>query len=182
MTENLTLKGEALGASLGGTLEAEQFLNESYRLRRNVLNGKVEFLRLVGSKRAELERKTLNAEETYRPLTQEALNSIILRAKREGLFDAGVTKSDFTDYIYSEDVPLFDPTHTRSQFRATGVPEYLAARCGGPLAPDGHPAWERVCTNADWCPGMWQDHLPAPTPTPASSPVLPGPSEPVEQV
>ena len=109
MTENLTLKGEALGASLGGTLEAEQFLNESYRLRRNVLNGKVEFLRLVGSKRAELERKTLNAEETYRPLTQEALNSIFLRAKREGLFDAGVTKSDFTDYIYSEDVPLFDP-------------------------------------------------------------------------
>ena len=96
MTENLTLKGEALGASLGGTLEAEQFLNESYRLRRNVLNGKVEFA-------------TLNAEETYRPLTQEALNSIFLRAKREGLFDAGVTKSDFTDYIYSEDVPLFDP-------------------------------------------------------------------------
>ena len=96
MTENLTLKGEALGASLGGTLEAEQFLNESYRLRRNVLNGKVEFA-------------TLNAEEAYRPLTQEALNSIFLRAKREGLFDAGVTKSDFTDYIYSEDVPLFDP-------------------------------------------------------------------------
>ena len=64
MTENLTLKGEALGASLGGTLEAEQFLNESYRLRRNVLNGKVEFA-------------TLNAEETYRPSRTLPTTSIL---------------------------------------------------------------------------------------------------------
>jgi hypothetical protein len=104
MSKNLTLNGEALGASLEGTLVVEQFLNESYRFRRNVLNRKVEFLR-----GAELNRKTQNAEEDFRPLTQEALNSIILRAKREGLFDAGVTKSDFSDYIYSEDVPLYDP-------------------------------------------------------------------------
>ena len=51
----------------------EQFLNDNYRLRRNVLSGKVEF--------------KMKSEVTadYRPLTQEALNSIIIHALREGL-------------------------------------------------------------------------------------------------
>ena len=51
----------------------EQFLNDNYRLRRNMLSGKVEFKM----------RSEMTAD--YRPLTQEALNSIIIRALREGL-------------------------------------------------------------------------------------------------
>ena len=48
----------------------EQFLNDNYRLRRNILSGKVEF-----KAKAEL-------TADYRPLTQEALNSIIIQALR----------------------------------------------------------------------------------------------------
>ena len=50
----------------------EQFLNDNYLFRRNVLNGKVEF------------KTVSDASADYRPLTQEALNSIIIRALREG--------------------------------------------------------------------------------------------------
>ena len=39
----MTTTGEALAASQEVTLVIEQFLNENYRFRRNVLNGKVEF-------------------------------------------------------------------------------------------------------------------------------------------
>ena len=43
MNKNTTTIGEALAASQEATLVIEQFLNENYRFRRNVLNGKVEF-------------------------------------------------------------------------------------------------------------------------------------------
>jgi hypothetical protein len=78
MSNELTIRGEALGVSRETTLAIEQFLNDNYLFRRNVLNGKVEFL-------------TKPAED-YRPLTQEALNSIIRRA----LAEAGIP--DPTDY------------------------------------------------------------------------------------
>ena len=75
----------------------EQFLNDNYRLRRNVLSGKVEF-----KSRAEL-----SAE--YRPLTQEALNSIIIRALREGLDEDCNPKADITMYVNSEEVRMYNP-------------------------------------------------------------------------
>ena len=43
MEKNMTTTGEALAASQEVTLVIEQFLNENYRFRRNVLNRKVEF-------------------------------------------------------------------------------------------------------------------------------------------
>lgn len=43
MEKSTLINGEALGASLEVTLVIEQFLNETYRFRRNILNGKVEF-------------------------------------------------------------------------------------------------------------------------------------------
>ena len=49
------MAAETPGVSQQGTLTTELFLNENYRFRRNRLNGKVEFLRIDGSKRAELE-------------------------------------------------------------------------------------------------------------------------------
>ena len=59
----MTINGEELGASLEGTLAAEQFLHENYLFRRNVLSGKVEFA-IVPQE----------GEPVYRVLTQEALN------------------------------------------------------------------------------------------------------------
>ena len=85
--ENLTFQGEAMNASLEGMLIVEQFLHDNYQFRRNMLNGKVEFLRCAGSnQQAELECATKTGEDQkpqYRPLTQQALNSIILHAKDE---------------------------------------------------------------------------------------------------
>ena len=75
----------------------EQFLNDNYRLRRNVLSGKVEF-----KSRAEV-------SVDYRPLTQEALNSIIIHALREGLDEECNPKADITMYVNSEEVRLYNP-------------------------------------------------------------------------
>ena len=102
MKENLTMNDEALDASLGATLIIEQFRLENYRFRRNILNGKVEFATLS------------NAEETesdlaFRPLTPEALNSIVIRAKREQILEKGNPKAEITEYVQSEEVPLFNP-------------------------------------------------------------------------
>ena len=108
MSKELTIQGEALGASRETTLAIEQFLNDNYLFRRNVLNGKVEFLRPDGSKRAELERLTKPAED-YRPLTQEALNSIIRRAKKEDICEKGSPKTEIVEFVHSEDVPTYNP-------------------------------------------------------------------------
>ncbi len=75
----------------------EQFLNDNYLFRRNVLNGKVEF-KIVS-----------DASADYRPLTQEALNSIIIRALREGLDEACNPKADINMYVNSEEVCLYNP-------------------------------------------------------------------------
>ena len=75
----------------------EQFLNDHYRLRRNVLSGKVEFKM----------KSELTAD--YRPLTQEALNSIIIQALREGLDESCNPKADITMYVNSEEVRMYNP-------------------------------------------------------------------------
>ena len=110
--ENLTFQGEAMNASLEGMLIVEQFLHDNYLFRRNVLNGKVEFLRVAVNKQAELECATKTGEglePQYRPLTQQALNSIILHAKREDICEGKNPKQDIQEYINSEEVPAFDP-------------------------------------------------------------------------
>ena len=99
MKENLLINGEAMNAPQEGMLEVEQFLSENYLFRRNVLNGKIEF----ATKNAEGKQQA-----DFRPLTQAALNSIILRAKRLDLAD-GKPKTDIVDYIRSEEVPEFNP-------------------------------------------------------------------------
>ena len=93
----MTMKGEALAASQMMTLETEQFLNENYLFRRNVLSGKVEFA-------------TLPAEEPqYRVLTQEALNSIVIRARRENVCEKGNPKTEIQELIHSEEVCDHNP-------------------------------------------------------------------------
>ena len=104
MGKETILNEEALDASLETTLAIEQFLNDNYLFRRNVLSGKVEF----STKPAEGEQPS-DQEPTYRPLTQEAFNSIVRKAKKERVCKKGSPKTEITEFVYSEDVPLFNP-------------------------------------------------------------------------
>ena len=89
---------EAVQASNGGLLAAEQFLQDNYLFRRNVLNGKVEFVTLPA-----------DDEPKYRELTPEAEMSIIIRAKRELADEKCNPKSDIQDLLRSEEVHVYDP-------------------------------------------------------------------------
>ena len=101
MTEkSLVALGTPLSAQTGNVLIIEQFLTDNYLFRRNVLNGKVEF------------KARNNEAADYRPLTQEALNSIIIRARRERLDEECNPKTDITMYVNSEEVPLYNPIQT----------------------------------------------------------------------
>ena len=61
-----------------------------------MLNGKVEFAEKSDT-------------ENWRPLTQEALNSIIRRAKKEQICEKGSPKTEIMEFVYSEDVPVHNP-------------------------------------------------------------------------
>ena len=95
--KSLVVVEQPQNVQTASVLIIEQFLNDNYRLRRNVISGKVEF--------------KMRAEVTadYRPLTQEALNSIIIRALREGLDEACNPKADITMYVNSEEVRMYNP-------------------------------------------------------------------------
>ena len=96
MIEKPSCNEGAANAALETTLAVELFLNENYCFRRNVLNGKVEFAEKSDT-------------ENWRPLTQEALNSIIRRAKKEQICEKGSPKTEIMEFVYSEDVPVHNP-------------------------------------------------------------------------
>jgi len=95
--KSLVVVEQPQNVQTASVLIIEQFLNDNYRLRRNVLSGKVEF-----KAKAEL-------TADYRPLTQEALNSIIIHALREGLDESCNPKADITMYVNSEEVRMYNP-------------------------------------------------------------------------
>ena len=99
MSQNLLIHGEAVNATLEGMLAVEQFLNDKYLFRRNVLNGKVEFSK----------KPPAGGEPVWRPLTEQALNSVILEAMREDICEGKNPKTDIQTIINSEEVPTFDP-------------------------------------------------------------------------
>lgn len=109
MEKKITTTGEALAASQEATLVIEQFLNENYRFRRNVLNGKVEFAILPKETGANLSGASGEAELIYRPLTLAALNSIVIRAKREQVMEKGNPKAEITEYVQSEEISEYNP-------------------------------------------------------------------------
>ena len=96
MIEKPSCNEGAVNVALETTLAVELFLNENYCFRRNVLNGKVEFAEKSDT-------------ENWRPLTQEALNSIIRRAKKEQICEKGSPKTEIVEFVYSEDVPVHNP-------------------------------------------------------------------------
>ena len=97
---------EAIGASQEMALAVEQFLHDNYLFRRNVLSGKVEFATMPVDGTTD---DATDAKPSYRVLTQQALKSIIFRAKREGICEKGNPKADITDYVQSEEVGVFNP-------------------------------------------------------------------------
>ena len=119
MVKSNLLPVETPGASQEGALVIELFLMENYRFRRNILNGKVEFAILpkadntaegnTASNSGSLSSASNEAELDFRPLTQAALNSIIIRAKREQVLEKGSPKTEITEYVTSEEVPEHNP-------------------------------------------------------------------------
>ncbi len=85
--------------TIGNVLSIEVFLNERYAFRHNVLSGKTEFAK----------KQEDGTPTDYRVLTQKALNSISIQAKREDVFEEGGSKSDIQEYINSEEVDSYDP-------------------------------------------------------------------------
>ena len=104
MKKNENLNGEAKEASLKELLAAELFLNENYQFRRNVLNGKVEYVT-----KSKADEVFADSNPAWQPLTQEDLNSIILRAKREDICDGSNPKSDIELFLHSKEVRMYDP-------------------------------------------------------------------------
>ena len=119
MEKSVLMAVETPGASQQGTLAIELFLMENYRFRRNILNGKVEFVTLskaaqtAGGNTVGLSGSLScgfdEASLEYRTLTPAALNSIVIRAKREEVLEKGSPKSEIKDYVESEEVPEFNP-------------------------------------------------------------------------
>ena len=102
--EKNNLKVEAFTASQEGMLAAESFLQEHYQFRFNVLNGKVEFVT-----KSAIDDVTADNDDAWRPLTERALNSIIIQAKSEDVCEGGNPKSDIQLLLYSEKVRTYDP-------------------------------------------------------------------------
>ena len=132
-------KDDAITASQKGLLAAEQFLYDNYRFRRNVLSGKVEFKKLPDTMPPSDEAGTEVVPKDESPwlvLTQQATNSIILRAKREDICEGTNPKTDIMEFLNSEEVPTYDP-----------IREYL----------EGLPKWDgqnRVATLFGRLPGV----------------------------
>ena len=98
MNKELTILGETLGASQKGMLEVEQFLNDNYLFRFNELSGKVEFVTLP-----------CGEKPVWRVLTQKALNSIIIHAKRERVCEKGSPRTDIVEMVESDEIESFNP-------------------------------------------------------------------------
>ena len=98
MEKELTKQLEAVQASQGGLLAVEQFLQNHYLFRRNVLSGKIEFATLPAKD-----------EPAYRELSPEAEMSIILRARKELADEKCNPKTDIQDLLRSEEVRAYDP-------------------------------------------------------------------------
>ena len=99
MNQTILVNGETLGDSQEGMLTIELYLTTKYLFRRNVLSSKVEYA----------VRPAESQDPQWEILTQPALNSIIIRAKRDNICKKGSPKSDIVEYINSNEIDTFDP-------------------------------------------------------------------------
>ena len=76
------------------TMKIDIFLNEHYEIRKNVMRGVAEF------------RERTGIGFSFRDLTEEARNSITMKALRQGI---KCWDKDIRRYVNSEDIELYDP-------------------------------------------------------------------------
>ena len=76
------------------TIKIDLFLNENYEIRKNVMRGVAEF------------RERTGIGFSFRDLTEEARNSITMRALRQGI---KCWDKDIRRYVNSDDIELYDP-------------------------------------------------------------------------
>ena len=98
------MNGEAMMVSQTGILVVKSFLQEKYLFRRNVLNGKVEFVT-----KSAADDVPADDDAKWRPLTEAALNSIIIQAKLEDICEGANPKGDIQLLVQSEEVRTYDP-------------------------------------------------------------------------
>ena len=138
MEEKRNFKSSMMTGNQLAIYQVESFLEESYLFRRNVLNGKTEFICIKPvkeleeeepenseakenseikeiSEKKELEKKEVTLKEenpeekNWKILTAEAFNSIVRRAKKLGIGEQKSPRQDIEEYIKSDAVPVFDP-------------------------------------------------------------------------
>ena len=80
--------------------EVETFLSENYHFRRNVLSGKNEVAAVNPNEEGVL---------LWEPVTTEVLNSIVRRAKKNGIGGKKSPKRDIEEYVSSNDILSFNP-------------------------------------------------------------------------
>lgn len=103
MQKNLSFAATKMSAAQKDALMIEAFLDENYRFRRNVISGKPEFVNLSG-----LDNETeKSSNQDYRVLDNIALNSIVRRARIEGV--AKNPRQHIEEYIFSNMVEAYDP-------------------------------------------------------------------------
>lgn len=83
----------------------DEFMLESYEFRRNVLADKYEMRDCCDARGNALETSKL---KPFRPVTREAINTIVRRLKRELGNDSGY-KTAVEEYVYSEETPDYNP-------------------------------------------------------------------------
>lgn len=85
-------------AGPAGCLPAEEYLWQNYRLRHNVLSGKVEY------------RNINEDDSSFRDLGDRERSSIILRSRRDGYVGKEDIAQDIKLIVESADIPKFDPS------------------------------------------------------------------------
>ena len=92
-------------------LLAESFLDEFYLFRRNVLSGKTEYYTVIDDSEESTNEneEAETAQEIWKVLTPEAINSIVRHAKKMGIGGKKSPRQDIVEYLNSEDIPIFDP-------------------------------------------------------------------------
>ena len=75
--------------------EVEAFLEEGFRFRRNVINGKVEIC--------------YHGENEWATLTTEKFNSLLIKAMKDGIGGDSSPRKIIEDYVGSTAIPSFNP-------------------------------------------------------------------------
>lgn len=96
--EKSNVNNQIVGGGLSEVELVEEFLHENYEFRNNVLSKQIEF-----------RERTDSESVSFRVLSREAQNSIVLRCRKELGDDVKGVKSLVDAIINSEQTPTFDP-------------------------------------------------------------------------